>query len=147
MSVNLDRLKEIARPRSEAAKDRARARKENRAYLRMSQEIALALHYYLRTQDMKQSELARRLDVSPAYVGKLLKGGENLTLETISKLQMILGQDLITISHPYTSCISITIEPSYTPSSTNTVSSSTFIGNRVNDNVSVGVEDFSIAYA
>ena len=136
MGVNLNRLQEIARPRSEVAKNRARARKENRAYLRMSQEIALTLHYYLRTQGMKQSELARRLDVSPAYVGKLLKGGENLTLETISKLQMILGQELIIISHPYISCISVSIDSKCTTSS-NTVNSSTFIGKKVSDKAMV----------
>lgn len=146
MGVKLSKLREIAKPRSEDAKNRARARKENRAYLRMSQEIALTLHYYLRTQEMSQSELARRLEVSPAYVGKLLKGNENLTLETISKLQMILGQELITVNHPYISCISISMEPKYTPSS-NTVSSSTFIGRKVKDHESIENNDPSIAYA
>ena len=40
MAFNLDKLKEVAKPRSEAAKDRARFRKENREWLRMSQDIA-----------------------------------------------------------------------------------------------------------
>ena len=31
------------------------------------------------------------MGVSPAYVGKLLKGRENLTLETIWKIQVVLG--------------------------------------------------------
>lgn len=47
MAFNLDKLKEVAKPRSDAAKDRARFRKENREWLRMSQDIALNLHNYL----------------------------------------------------------------------------------------------------
>ena len=50
---------------------------------------------------MTQKELAEKMEVSPVYIGRLLKGGENLTLETICKLQKVLGQDLISIAKPY----------------------------------------------
>jgi hypothetical protein len=36
MGFNIDKLKEIAVPRSEAAKESARTRRENREYLRKS---------------------------------------------------------------------------------------------------------------
>ena len=111
MGFNIDKLKEIAVPRSEAAKESARTRRENREYLRMSQDIALCIHYYLRKSNMTQKELADKLGVSPVYVGRLLKGGENLTLETICKLQNVLGQDLISVAKPYVATQIISLVP------------------------------------
>lgn len=111
MGFNIDKLKEIAVPRSEAAKESARTRSENREYLRMSQDIALCIHYYLRKSNMTQKELADKLGVSPVYVGRLLKGGENLTLETICKLQNVLGQDLISVAKPYVATQIISLVP------------------------------------
>lgn len=111
MGFNIDKLKEIAVPRSEAAKESARTRRENREYLRMSQDIALCIHYYLRKSNMTQKELADKLGVSPVYVGRLLKGGENLTLETICKLQKVLGQDLISVAKPYVTTQIVSLVP------------------------------------
>ena len=111
MGFNIDKLKEITVPRSEAAKESARTRRENREYLRMSQDIALCIHYYLRKSNMTQKELADKLGVSPVYVGRLLKGGENLTLETICKLQNVLGQDLISVAKPYVATQIISLVP------------------------------------
>lgn len=102
MTANLDKLKAIAVDRNETAKARAQWRKENREWLRMSQDIALCLHHYLRTNKMSQKDFAERMGVSPAYVGKLLKGRENLTIETICKLQRLMGEQLISVACPST---------------------------------------------
>lgn len=68
------------------------------ARLSLSQEIALAIHYYIRKAGLTQKELAEDLNVSPAYVAKLLKGGENLTLETICKIQHVkVNKDKLTV--------------------------------------------------
>lgn len=101
MAFNVDELAKIAKPRSEEAIKRAQFRRENREWIRMSQDIALTLHYYLRKSGMSQSELAQKMNVSAAYVGKLLKGNENLTLETICKLQNAIGEELLSLTHPY----------------------------------------------
>ena len=87
MGTKIDKLREIAQPRSEEAKNRAKWRRENREWLRMSQSIALLVLDYLHTTGTTQKELAERMGVSPAYIAKVLKGGENLSLETICKLQ------------------------------------------------------------
>ena len=74
------------------------ASNENREWLSLSQEIALAIHYYIRKAGLTQKELAEDLNVSPAYVAKLLKGGENLTLETICKIQHVkVNKDKLTV--------------------------------------------------
>lgn len=100
MGFNLEKLEQIAKPCSDKAKEAARFRKENREWLRMSQDIALSLHYHLRTKGLSQKDLAEKMGVSAAYVGKLLKGKENLTLETICKLQKALDEDIINIVRP-----------------------------------------------
>ena len=101
MAINMQKLAELAQPRDERAAQRAQERKANREWLTYSQDIALALHYYLRKNQMSQKELAEQMGVSSVYVGKLLKGGENLTLETICKLQHVIGEQIIQIIKPY----------------------------------------------
>lgn len=103
MAFDIEKLAQMAQPRSEAAIARAKARKENREWLRMSQNIALSLHHYLRTAGMTQKELADKMGVSAVYVGKLLKGGENLTLETICKIQTVTGKEFVSVARPYVS--------------------------------------------
>lgn len=101
MKPNLEKLSAMASARTEEAKMRAEKRKANRAWLKMSQEIALAIRYYLRKSGSTQKELADKLGVSTAYMTKLMKGNENLTIETICKLQDALKEDLVTVCRPY----------------------------------------------
>ena len=72
-------------------------RRENRDWIRHSQEIALAMLNKMDELKMSQTALAKQLGCSQQYVSKLLKGGENLSLETISKIEKALR---ITIIQP-----------------------------------------------
>lgn len=74
--------------------ERADYKKENRAWLRKSANIALEILEALGKKGMNQSELAEKLGVSRQQVSKILNGQENLTLETISKLELALGLKL-----------------------------------------------------
>lgn len=74
---------------------KAQWRRENRRWLRYSGYIAVAVIHRLAELKMSQKELAEKMGCSPQYVSKLLKGSENLTLETISKLEETLGLDLV----------------------------------------------------
>lgn len=95
MTQNIDRLNAIAKPRSEKAKESARRRRENREWLRMSQDIAISVLGYLRRSGTTQKELAEKMGVAPAYISKLVKGQENLSLSTICRLQTVTGLTLI----------------------------------------------------
>ncbi|HYX05546.1 MAG TPA: helix-turn-helix transcriptional regulator [Bacteroidales bacterium] len=75
----------------------AQYRKENRYWLRKSQRIAIRVLTTLRERGMQQKELAERMGVSPQQISKIVKGNENLTLQTISKLEQILGITLFEI--------------------------------------------------
>lgn len=67
-----------------------RDRKKNRAMLRESQSIAFKV--LLRLEDLKwtQKKLAEKLEVTPQQVTKIISGKENLTIETLVKLQNVL---------------------------------------------------------
>lgn len=75
----------------------ARWRLENKTWLRRSQSIALKILRTLRAKMMTQKELAEIIGVSPQQVSKIVKGRENLTLETIAKLEHALGIVLMEI--------------------------------------------------
>ena len=62
----------------------------NRQWLWASQDIALDIMDKLDDLGWTQKVLAEKMGVSPQYVNKVLRGGENLTLETLLKLQTIL---------------------------------------------------------
>ena len=67
-----------------------RDRIKNRAMLRESQIIALKVLDRLEELHWTQKKLAEKLEVSPQQVTKIVKGQENLTLETQIRLQNIL---------------------------------------------------------
>ncbi|NJN78818.1 MAG: helix-turn-helix transcriptional regulator [Saprospiraceae bacterium] len=75
----------------------AKWRQENRDWLDMSGRIALKVLRYLRKEKITQKALAEQLGWSPQYLNKILKGSENLTLETICKLQTATGLVLIEV--------------------------------------------------
>lgn len=83
--------------------ERAKYRKENKAWLDISFAIAVKVMSALKankTADIfpkTQKELAEAMNCSPQYVNKLLKGTENLQLETIVKIEQILNVPLIEV--------------------------------------------------
>lgn len=72
-------------------------RKANKGWLNKSAKIAIKINRALRNKKMSQKDLADKLSVSAQQVNKILRGRENLTLETISKLEGALDLELISI--------------------------------------------------
>lgn len=63
--------------------------------------FASRLDRILQEDGLDKAELARRLDVSPATVTKLLRGGAPCTLEMMAKAAFVLGRRLrITVDGP-----------------------------------------------
>lgn len=75
--------------------EEAEWRQANADWLELSAAIAIKILRYLRTHQITQKELAEKLGLSPQYINKIVKGSENLTLETICKIQKALGIVLI----------------------------------------------------
>ena len=72
-------------------------RKSNEDWLDKSSAIAIKILHTLRTQQLSQKELAEKLGVSAQHINKIVKGKENLSLDTISKLEIALGIQLIEV--------------------------------------------------
>jgi len=72
-------------------------RKANKDWLRKSVDIALRIMDALDDLGWNKARLAKELGVSPQQVSKYVKGEENFKLETICKLEKVLGIELITI--------------------------------------------------
>ncbi len=79
--------------------EKAKQRKINEAWLKKTQHIALKILLELKAKGLTQSELAVTLNVKPQYVNRIVKGLENLTLETICKIENALGIELVTINN------------------------------------------------
>jgi len=94
MKEKIDNLlsKEPSRWMENALRDEA-----NEAWLERSSNIARRILGALQLNGMSQEELATKTGVSPQQVSKLLKGNENLSLETIAKLEAALGIVLLTL--------------------------------------------------
>jgi ribosome-binding protein aMBF1 (putative translation factor) len=88
------KLKLLAVPDTQWIKE-ATFRQENEYWLDVSFDIALAVLRTLRKKEMTQRDLAERTGCSPQYISKILKGSENLTLETICKMEKVLQIKLI----------------------------------------------------
>jgi transcriptional regulator with XRE-family HTH domain len=71
-------------------------RLKNHKWLRYSGSVAIrALAAMEDKEGMTQKQLAEIMGVSPQQINKILKGHENLTLESIAKLSEALGVELI----------------------------------------------------
>jgi transcriptional regulator with XRE-family HTH domain len=92
-------------------REQAQWRRENRRWLRYSGYIASSVQSRLEELCLNQKELAEKMGCSPQYVSKLLKGSENLTLDTISKLEECLDLDLIRSALSYVNGYTIKQEP------------------------------------
>lgn len=77
----------------------AEHRVNNRDWLRESKKIAIRMLVKMDSLKMKQGDLARAMGVSQQYVSKILKGNQNLTLETMIKIEEILDIHILSVSH------------------------------------------------
>lgn len=74
----------------------AEHRVKNRKWLRYSSKIARRIISIIEDrQDLNQVVLAKEIGVSPQYINKVIKGHQNLSLETIGKLSEALDFELI----------------------------------------------------
>jgi len=96
--ANLNTLKAIAK--DDKALEKIKDRINNRIWLKYSQKVALIVLNEIELKDISQKELALKMEVSPQYINKLVKGKEKLNIETISKLETALNINILTISEP-----------------------------------------------
>ena len=69
--------------------------KANKSWLNKSAMIAVNVLEALKNKKLSQKQLAEKMNVSAQQINKIVKGQENLTLETISKIENALQISLM----------------------------------------------------
>jgi transcriptional regulator with XRE-family HTH domain len=88
--TNKEKFLKLVSESDESTLEQVRYRIKNRAMLRESQKIALKVLIKLDKLHWSQRDLAKKMDVSPQQINKIVSGKENLSIETQIKLQTIL---------------------------------------------------------
>ena len=96
--TTLEKLEQSSAPAPSDWREKAQWRKDNCDWLRKSGRIAVAvLEAIDANSDMSQAKLAEKMGVTKQYISKIVKGQENLSLQTICKLESALGITLVEV--------------------------------------------------
>jgi antitoxin component HigA of HigAB toxin-antitoxin module len=87
MNEVIEKLKKYQSPTPSRWRERAEWRQQNKSWLRHSQHIAMLMLDKMEELNMTQKQLAELMGCSQQYVSKVLKGQENLSLETLCKIE------------------------------------------------------------
>ena len=95
MKEDRARLKEHQSTTPSKWKEKAEWRLQNKSWLRHSQRIAMKMLEKMDELGLTQKQLAEQMGCSQQYVSKVLKGRENLSLESISKIEDCLNISIL----------------------------------------------------
>ncbi|MGN1236351.1 MAG: helix-turn-helix domain-containing protein [Bacteroidaceae bacterium] len=76
-------------------REEAEWRRDNWTWLHHSQKIAVKILLQMKVLGLTQKALAEQMNCTQQYISKILKGKENMSLETLSKLENALKINLI----------------------------------------------------
>ena len=74
---------------------KAEDRRENKEWLRYSQSIAMLMLDKMEELGLTQRDVAERMGCSQQYISRVLKGSENLSIGTITKIEEALGLQIL----------------------------------------------------
>lgn len=76
-------------------RENAQWRLDNKGWLRHSQRIAMIMLDKMEELGLSQKTVAQRMGCSQQYISKVLKGTENLSIETITKIEDTLDVHIL----------------------------------------------------
>lgn len=91
----IDKLKEHCSSSPTRWRENAEWRMANKSWLRYSQRIAMIMLDRMDELGLTQKAVAERMGCSQQYVSRVLKGTENLSIETISKIESALDLQIL----------------------------------------------------
>lgn len=91
----LSKLREHSSSAHSKWREKAEWRIANKTWLRYSQRIAMMMLDRMEQLGLTQKSLASRMGCTQQYVSKILKGSENLSIETISKIESALEFNIL----------------------------------------------------
>ena len=95
MKNNREKFLELVSNKETTVLKEAQERLSKFAMLQESGRIAIQILLRLDELGWTQKDLATKMQVSPQHINKIVKGQENLTLETIVNLQHILQMGIL----------------------------------------------------
>lgn len=75
--------------------------------IRLSVEIVERLYDLMEKHNINQKELAEKLSKHPSEINKWLSGTHNFTLKTITRLENIFGESILSVSLPSSELINV----------------------------------------
>lgn len=91
----INKLQEHSSATPSKWRENAEWRIANRSWLRYSQKIAMMMLDKMEEMGLTQKVLAERMGCSQQYISRVLKGTENLSIETISKIETALSIEIL----------------------------------------------------
>lgn len=91
----ISKLKEHGSDTPSKWREKAEWRVTNKSWLRFSQKIAMMMLDKMEELGLTQKSVAERMGCSQQYVSRVLKGTENLSIETISKIESALELQIL----------------------------------------------------
>lgn len=91
----ISRLKEHESATPSRWRENAEWRMANKSWLRYSQRIAMMMLDRMEELGLTQKCLAAKMGCTQQYISRVLKGTENLSIETISKIESALELEIL----------------------------------------------------
>lgn len=91
----VEKLEKYASPTPSKWREMFDYMEANETWLRYSQHIAMLMLDRMDELGINQKQLAEKMKCSPQYISKVLKGRENLSLETLFKIESALEISII----------------------------------------------------
>ena len=95
MSEMIEKLEQHQPATATKWKEKTEERIANKPWLRYSQYVAMQMLNMMEEIGLNQKGLAERMRCSQQYISKILKGQENLSIETICKIEEALNIELL----------------------------------------------------
>jgi ribosome-binding protein aMBF1 (putative translation factor) len=92
-----EKFQSLVSPEKTKTYQRIKDRIANKPHLETSQAIAIKVLEKLDELGWSQKELALKMGVSPQQISKIVRGTENLTLESLVKIEKVLGIQLLVV--------------------------------------------------
>ena len=94
MSEIVSKLEQLQSSTPSRWREKAERRQQDKVWLRRSQGIAMRKLDKMEELHLNQTQLAERMGCSQQYVSKVLRGQENLSIETMAKIEQALSIQL-----------------------------------------------------
>ncbi len=95
MSKVVSKLQHYQSPTPSRWRENAERRQANKNWLRYSQSIAMKMLNKMEELHLSQTQLADKMGCSQQYISKVLRGQENLSIETIAKIESALSIQIL----------------------------------------------------